>query len=59
MRYYSLCLLDGLRHGEEYAVDADGEHHDVVEVLVRAQVHAGGPDLEDILNLRKLKLPVE
>ena len=40
-----LCLLDGLGHGEENAIDADGEHDHVVEVLVRAQVHAGRPDL--------------
>ena len=30
---HSLCLLDGLGHGEEDAVDADGEHDDVIEVL--------------------------
>ena len=40
---HSLCLLDGLGHGEEDAVDADGEHDDVVEVLVAAEVHARPP----------------
>ena len=47
---HSLCFLDGLRHGEEYAVDSDGQHHDVVEVLVGAEVHAGRADLE--VNMR-------
>ena len=42
-----LRLLDGLRHGEKDAIDPDGEHHDVVEVLVRAEVHADGPDLQE------------
>ena len=44
--HHSLCFLDRLRHGEEYAVDSDGQHHDVVEVLVGAEVHAGRADLE-------------
>ncbi len=42
---YSLCLLDGRRHGQEDAVDADGEHDHVVKVLVRAQVHADDANL--------------
>ena len=43
---HSLCLLDGLGHGEEDAVDADGEHDDVVEVLGRNSIDICNSRLE-------------
>ena len=34
---YLLGFLDIFRHGEENAVDKNGEHNDIVEVLVGGQ----------------------
>ena len=43
---YLLCLIDGLRHGEESAVGEDREHDQVVEVLVHRDVDSDTPELE-------------
>ena len=40
---YSLCLLDGVRHGEEDAVEQNGGHDDVVKVRVSRQVDGDPP----------------
>ena len=46
VQVHSLCLVYGLGHGEEDAVDQDGEHDHVVEVLVRTHVDRGATELE-------------
>ncbi len=43
---HSLGLVYRLRHGQEDTVDQDGEHHNVVEVLVRAEVDGEAADLQ-------------
>lgn len=32
-----LCFVDILRHGQEDAINQDGEHNDVIKVLVGAE----------------------
>ena len=41
-----LCLLNRLCHGKENTVDQNGEHHNVVKVLVGAEVDAYTTHLE-------------
>lgn len=42
-RWYLLGLFDGLSHGQEDAVEQNGRHDEIVEVLVSGKVDAGLP----------------
>lgn len=38
---YLLSLFDGLRHGQEHAVEQDSSHDHIVEQLIGTEVDAG------------------
>ena len=46
-----LCLVDGLCHGEEGAVGEDGQHDQVVKVLVHRHVDGDTTQLKQGLSL--------